>query len=100
MDWKNSEDAVAPFGWTAKGFAGHVGDMRKCAGGWNAYAPGQSQGQLYTRLKGFGRATVKYRDCWSQGFIGVYLNGKQIDESSTNSGEQRTFRLGIGMREP
>ena len=92
VDWANVLDDKAPAGWHVKGFNGNVGDAKQCKYGWNAYANGGKQGQLYTTMTGAGRATVQYRDCWSQGFVGLYVNGKKKDQSGTNNGKLRTYR--------
>ena len=96
VDWANVLDAKAPSGWHAQGFFGHVSDLRLCGNGWNAYAFLGDQGQLYATMIGSGRATVQYRDCWSEGFVGLYLNGLKIDQSSTNDGKLRTYRCTKG----
>ena len=92
VDWKTAADKVAPAGWTASGFNGHIFFSNKCDNGWNAYANRDDQGQLYAMMKGYGLATVKYRDCWGEGFVGLYLNGQKIDNSSTVASEPRTYR--------
>ena len=92
MDWFTATDKVAPAGWQGIGFSGHVGNQKLCGDGWNGYAGGANQAQLITTLKGQGRATVEYRDCWKQGFVGLYLNGKKIDVTDTNNGALRIFR--------
>ena len=92
VDWANVVDQKAPAGWQVKGFSGNVGDARKCKHGWNAYAGGRSQGQLYATMKGYGRATVKYRDCWGEGFVGLYVNGEREDQTEENNSVQRTYR--------
>ena len=92
VDWMKVPDKVAPTGWQAIGFSGHVGNQKLCGNGWNGYAGGANQAQLITTLKGQGRATVEYRDCWKQGFVGLYLNGKKIDVTDTNNGALRIFR--------
>ena len=92
VDWANVLDDKAPAGWHVKGFNGNVGDAKQCKNGWNAYANGGSQGELYATMTGSGRATVQYRDCWSQGFVGLYVNGVKKDQSGTNNGQLRTYR--------
>ena len=92
VDWKTAKDFKAPPGWTASGFNWHVSNLRYCGNGWNAYANGASQGQLYAAMKGYGRATVQYSDCWSEGSAVLYLNGKQLDRSPQNTGQLRTYR--------
>ena len=93
MDWKAAEDKTAPAGWTANGFDGRILDLlKKCTNGWNAYANKGDQGHMYAMMKGYGVATVKYSDCWGEGFVGLYLNGKQIDRSPKNASEPRTYR--------
>ena len=92
VNWKIAKDLQPPPGWKTKGFSGHVGNFRFCGNGWNAYARWDEQGQLYAKMKGAGRATVNYRDCWKEGFVGLYLNGKQLDKSPENNGHVRTYR--------
>ena len=92
VDWAHASDAKAPVGWHVVGFNGNVGNGRKCKNGWNAYANGSNQGQLYATMKGSGIATVQYRDCWSEGFVGLYVNGLKMDQSSTNDGKLQTYR--------
>ena len=100
MDWANVLDAKAPAGWHAQGFyVEGVSDQKLCGNGWNAYAGQNKQGQLYATMIGSGRATVQYRDCWSEGFVGLYLNGLKIDQSSTNDGKLRTYRCTKGERD-
>ena len=92
MDWKKVPDTIAPAGWQAIGFSGDVGDQKLCGNGWNGFAHLSNQAQLVTTLKGQGRATVQYRDCWKQGFVGLYLNGEKLDVTETNNGKLRIFR--------
>lgn len=92
VDWKNVEDLKAPKGWTNLGLTGTAGDSKNCADGWNGYARLKAQGQLFATMKGYGRATVKYSDCYGEGFAALHLNGKQLDKSPKNTGEVRTFR--------
>ena len=92
MDWVKVVDKAAPAGWQAIGFDGDVGDHDLCGNGWNGYADGSKQAQLMTTLKGQGRATVEYRDCWKQGFVGLYVNGKRMDTTGTNNGDLRIYR--------
>lgn len=68
-----------------------------CANGWNAYGVRELQGQLYATMKGYGRATVKYRDCYGQGFIGLYLNGIKIDNTPKKTTQLRTYRCSASM---
>ena len=63
-----------------------------CAGGWNAYANSANQGELKGPMVGAGRATVVYRDCWSSGFVGLYVNGELLDKTEENNAVQKTFR--------
>ena len=93
VDWQTAEDAKAPNGWAVWNFQEHAGNLRSCANGWNAYAYLQDRGQLYATMKGYGRATVKYRDCWGEGFVSLFLNGRQIDKSTSYSSDLRTFRF-------
>ena len=92
MDWQTAADNTAPEGWSIAGFSGTVGNQRNCAGGWNAYANSGNQGELTTTMVGFGRATVVYRDCWSEGFVGLYVNGALVDQTEENNAVQKTFR--------
>ena len=92
MDWHTAEDSKAPEGWTNLGLRSHAGNSKNCGNGWNGYARLNAQGQLYAKMKGLGRATVKYSDCYGEGFATLYLNGKLIDQSPENTGEVRTFR--------
>ena len=93
MNWKIAKDSKAPQGWTNLGLTGKVDDSEvDCANGWHGFARNKAQGQLYATMKGSGRATVKYKDCLGQGFATLYLNGKQLDKSETNSGKLRMFR--------
>ena len=92
VDWKNIDDSKAPKGWTTVGLTGNAGDSKNCADGWNGYARLKAQGQLFATMKGYGRATVKYSDCYGEGFATLHLNGKQLDSSPKNTGEVRTFR--------
>ena len=93
VDWKTVADGPkAPPGWTTGGFNGNVGNQRKCGNGWNAYATGGNQGRLYAKMKGSGQATVRYRDCWSEGFVGLYLNGVKKDQTGNKNGQLRTYR--------
>ena len=29
--------------------------------------------------------TVKYKDCWGQGFVGLYIDGVKKDQTATNN---------------
>ena len=93
VDWQTAKDSVAPEGWAIWNFQEHAGNLRACGNGWNAYAYMQERGKLYATMKGYGRATVKYKDCWGEGFASLYLNGKPIDKSGAYSSELRTFRF-------
>ena len=93
MDWATAEDSKAPPGWKLESFDGEVENLESCANGWNAYAPGESHGHLMSRMRGSGRATVKYKDCLGEGFIALYLNDRRIDNSPDRTGELRTFRF-------
>ena len=42
-------------------------------------------------MKGAGRATVEYADCWKSGFVGLYLNGVKKNQTGTNDGILTTF---------
>ena len=92
VDWQTAADNTAPDGWSIAGFNGNVGDSRDCGNGWNAYANSANQGQLTGVLQGSGRATVVYRDCWSEGFVGLYVNGALLDQTEENNAVQKTFR--------
>ena len=92
VDWKTASDSTAPEGWTISGFSSNVGDLRDCANGWNAYATLANQGELTGVMQGAGRATVVYRDCWREGFVGLYVNGEKMDQTEENNGVQKTFR--------
>ena len=96
VDWQTAADNTAPEGWSIAGFNGNVGDSRDCAGGWNAYANSGNQGELTGVLQGSGRATVVYRDCWSEGFVGLYVNGALLDQTEENNAVQKTFRWCAG----
>ena len=92
MDWANVADGTAPTGWIVAGLNNEVGDERLCGNGWNGFASGTNQGRLLAKMKGQGRATVKCRDCWSEGFVGLYVNGNRVDATTENTGELRTYR--------
>ena len=92
MDWQNAQDSQTPEGWTNVGLDNRVDDHVNCVDRWNGFSSSDAQGQLYATMKGSGRATVKYKDCLGQGFATLYLNGKQLDKSETNSGKLRMFR--------
>ena len=92
VDWGTATDSTAPEGWTITGFNGNVGNSRDCSGGWNAYANSANQGELAATMGGAGRATVVYRDCWSEGFVGLYVNGALLDQTEENNAVQKTFR--------
>ena len=92
MDWQTAPDGTAPEGWKIWNLDEHAADLRNCGNGWNGYAFMQDKGQLYAKMKGHGIATIKYRDCWGEGFAGVYLDGRRIDKSATGTGELRIFR--------
>ena len=92
VDWQNVEDSKAPEGWATAHLTSNIGNFKYCANGWNAYARMQTQGELYVTMEGYGYATVTYRDCWGDGFVGLYLNGNLIDKSPENNGNQRTYR--------
>ena len=92
MEWATAEDSNAPPGWKMIDFNGKVENLESCANGWNAYAPGNLHGHLSARMRGSGRATVKYKDCLGEGFIGLYVNDRRVDKTPTNTGELRTFR--------
>ena len=91
VDWKNAVGPEAPDGWSAEGFLGMV-TGRDCKGAWRAFADADAQGKLFGTLRGSGRATVTYKDCWSSGFVGLYVNGAKKDQTETNSGAQKIFR--------
>ena len=99
VNWRVVPDGEAPEGWAVTGFTSFIdGGQRFCANGWNAYAQADNQGQLWTTLQGSGRATVKYRDCWAEGFVGLYVNGEKKDETDEeNPGVQSTYRCCSGI---
>ena len=68
-----------------------------CASGWNAEGAQMYEGQLYATMKGYGRATVKYKDCYAKGFVGLYLNGIRIDKTLFGTGQLRTYRCSASM---
>ena len=85
-------------GWTANGLDAYVPDGQfKCGDGWNGFSYYELQGQLYATMKGYGRATVKYRDCKGEGYVGLYLNGIKIDNSPIGTGQLRIFRCSARM---
>ena len=92
VEWKIAEDAKAPEGWTSWGLDNSAGNLGGCGNGWNGYAHFREKGQLAARMTGSGRATVKYKDCWGEGYAGLYLNGILMDKSPANTAETRTFR--------
>ena len=92
VDWKNAVGPQAPDGWTAEGFDKGMSGRGNCAGAWTAVANADAQGKLFGTLNGSGRATVTYKDCWSSGFVGLYVNGAKKDQTETNSGAQKIFR--------
>lgn len=92
VDWAAVTDGpTAPPGWVTRGFNGNVGNSRGCASGWNAYANGGHQGELVATLKGEGRATVQYADCWKEGHVVLYLNGVRKDQTQDGTGAVKTY---------
>lgn len=88
MEWATVPNygifAGAPEGWEAAGFNGNVGGLRACTDGWNAYANLADQGSLSTTLVGAGQLVVTYKDCWGEGFVGMYINDVKIDQTVAN----------------
>ena len=97
VNWQDVQDRAAPNGWMATGFNRGIGDGRECANGWTAFATAEDQGEMWTILQGSGRATVKYRDCWGEGFVGLYVNGEKKDQTEENNSVQRTYRWCSGI---
>lgn len=92
VNWKTAQKGATPPGWQSNGFNSKSQDHKNnCKNGWTGFADLSAQGQLFAKMKAAGKATVKYRDCNAGGFIGLYLNGAQIDKT-VNKAEQKTFR--------
>ena len=92
VDWKKVQKGATPPGWQSNGFSSRSQDHKdQCKNGWTGFADGGAQGELFAKMKASGTATVKYRDCNAGGFIGLYVNGVQIDKT-VNKAQQKTFR--------
>ena len=98
VDWLTAPDGRAPAdGWESKSLHnGGVGNRGLCVNGWNGYAGGAGVGEVSAKLKGSGKATISYRDCWKSGWVGLYINGVQKDKSGENNGVMKTFRFQEG----
>ena len=58
----------------------------KCAGTstWYGYSSGSTVGSVAASLKGTGRATLNFGNCFTSGKVIVYLNNKEISRANAN----------------
>ena len=92
VDWAAVPDQKAPTGWVGEGIIKGFGNREKCANGWSGLAGVGKVGSLSAKLKGSGKATIKFSDCNKGGFVGLWLNGARIAQTKAGTWEVKEFR--------
>ena len=60
------------------------------------YKDGDQVGQVSTIFRGTGRATLVFGNCWSTGYLSVYINGTEIGRAYGNTKASVRFSYSKG----